>query len=71
MKPPTNKFPTNMIFFTKKPFCAPSFEVKNASIAEELPASKVDKEPVNFEMVLSDQELAKDMFPPDYFMLVE
>lgn len=30
-----------------------------------------DKEYKDFDEIIEDQELAKEMFPPDYFMLVE
>jgi len=38
---------------------------------DDLPAFQLDKAGQDFEEILLNKELAKEMFPPDYFMLVE
>jgi len=71
MKPQIDNCSTNKILFTKKFFYTPSFEVKNVSYEDDLPAFQLDKVGQDFEEILLNKELAKEMFPPDYFMLVE
>ncbi len=71
MKPQIDNCSTNKILFTKKFFYTPSFEVKNVSYEDDLPAFQLDKAGQDFEEILLNKELAKEMFPPNYFMLVE
>jgi len=71
MKAQVTNFPTNRALFIKKPFYTPSFELINTAVEDNLPAFHIHEEFQNFERILSSKELAKDMFPPDYFILVE
>jgi len=71
MKAQISNFPTNKTLFIKKPFYTPSFEVINITSENDLPAFQINEEFRDFEEILSNKELAKNMFPPDYFMLVE
>ena len=71
MKPQTDNCATNKILFTKKFFYTPSFEVKKFSNEDDLPVFQTKEVGQNFEEILLIKELAKEMFPPDYFILVE
>lgn len=71
MKSQIDNCAINKILFTKKFFYTPSFEVKNFSNEDDLPVFKAKEAGQNFEEILLNKELAKEMFPPDYFILVE
>lgn len=46
-------------------------EIKDNSNEFQTDKNYSDREYRNFEDIIEDEELAKGMFPPDYFMLVE
>jgi len=63
-----NNFPTGELIFPERLSYDFTFEAASALTKTNLQLVKKIK---GFDQILLDKELAKEMFPPDYFMLVE
>jgi hypothetical protein len=63
------EFPLNKISSTDKSFYDSDLVVKKVSDYTLSNASSIEYS--SFEKILSDRKLSKEMFTPDYFMLVE
>lgn len=69
-------FPSNRILPAIVSFYGFSSETQIVKIKDDLPEFQTDenysdREYKEFDEIIRDEELAKEMFPPDYFMLVE
>jgi hypothetical protein len=63
------EFPSNKKLLTDKSFYNSDLAVKKISDYRFYNSNKKDFS--SFEKILSDRNLSKEMFTPDYFMLVE
>ncbi len=69
-------FPINRVLPTIVPFCGFSSEMRTVKFENNLHEPEADKdfsdrENKDFNKIVEDEELGREMFPPDYFMLVE